>query len=94
MERRPGKLEQAVAVCLSLVAMWYMIPAHQRQLFLMRMANLAGRVAGRAARLEGRAGMRDELGGQPGEAERRYSAAYALGRVRDAFARVYEKARP
>lgn len=94
MERRPGKLEQAAAVAVSLVAAWYMIPAHHRQLFLMRMARLAQRLAGHAARVEGKAGMRDELGGQPGEAERRYSAAYALGRVRDAFGRMYDQARP
>ena len=94
MERRPGRVEQIAAVAVSLVALWYMIPAHQRQLFLMRTAATLRVVAGRLATSEGRAGMRDELEGRPGEAERRYSAALALSRLRDRCGRVLESMRP
>ena len=94
MGREPGRLQQAAAFVLTLVAIWMMFPEHQRRLILMRAARLAQRVAGRAARQEGRAGMGSELGGRWGDAARSYATAYQLSRARDYCGRVLESLRP
>ncbi len=91
---RPSRLQQIAALVLTAVMVWFTLPEHQRRLAAMRLALLAQRAAGRAARSEGHAGMGDELAGRAGDAERRYSAAYQLSRARDAFTRVLEGMRP
>ncbi len=94
MGPRPGRLQQLVALVISLMMAWSMLPEHQRRLILMRAAHALQRAAGRQARREGEAGMGDELAGRAGDAERRYSAAYQLSRARDAFGKVLESMRP
>lgn len=91
---QPGRVQQVMGIILTLGMIWFMLPEHQRRLILMRITHGAQRAAGRAARREGHAGMGDELAGQAGQAERRYSAAYSFSRARDAFGRALESLRP
>jgi hypothetical protein len=60
----------------------------------MRLTAVLQRLAARAARREGHAGMGEELAGHTGDAERRYSLAYSLSRARDACGRALESMRP
>ena len=94
MDPRPGRLQQVIAIAISLAMAWYMLPEWQRKMVAMRAAAALRAAAGRAAHREGQAGMGDELGGRYGDAERRYSAAYQFSRARDAFGRVLESMRP
>lgn len=89
----PGRIQRILALLLSLLIMWGMLPEHQRKLIIMRLTLAMQRVSGTAARAEGHRGMGDELAGRVGEAERRYSVAYTLSRWRDAAARGYEAMR-
>ena len=93
MGREPGRLQQIAAMCLTLLAMWMMLPEHQRQLILRRVTRSLQRVAGHLASREGKAGMDAEMAGQLGDAARRYQTAYSLGTTRDRLARVYERIR-
>ena len=91
---RPDRLRQALAILLTAVTIWMMLPEHQRKLTVMRLTAFGQRLAGRAARREGHAGMGDELAGKRGDAERRYSLAYSLSKARDSFGRALESMRP
>ena len=94
MGREPGRLQQIAAMCLTLLAMWMMLPEHQRRLILMRVTRMVQRVAARGARAEGLAGMGSELAGRGGDAARSYTAAYQLSRARDYAGRIFEALRP
>ena len=91
---QPGRMQQIAGLVLTLVMLWMMLPEHQRRLILMRAAHSLQRAAARAAHREGHAGMGNELDGRPGDAHRRYSAAYHLSRARDAFTASLEALRP
>ncbi len=91
---RPGKLQQAAALVVSLAMAWAMLPEHQQRLLAMRAVHALRGLTARWARAEGHAGMGNELAGQPEAAERQYGAAYHLSRARDAFGRVLEGMRP
>jgi len=91
---RPDRLRQALAILLTAVTIWMMLPEYQRKLTVMRLTAFGQRLAGRAARREGHAGMGDELAGKRGDAERRYSLAYSLSKARDSFGRALESMRP
>lgn len=91
---RSGRLQRLAALLLTLVALWMTLPEHQRQLTMMRLTAFGQRLAARAARVEGHAGMGDELVGHTGDAERRYSLAYSLSRARDTFGRALDSMRP
>jgi hypothetical protein len=94
MDEGPGRLQRIAGLALTLAMLWLMLPEHQRQLILMRIMRALQLAAHRAARREGQAGMGDELGGRPGDAARRYTAAYSLARARDRFGRALEQLRP
>jgi len=94
MGREPGRIQQAAALALTLLAMWMMLPEYQRRLIVMRIARGLQRVSGRAARGQGQAGMASELDGRGGDAQRSYRAAFHLSRARDAFGRALESMRP
>ena len=91
---RPDRLRQALALILTCATIWMMLPEHQRRLTVMRLTAFGQRLAARAARREGHAGMGEELAGKRGDAERRYSLAYSLSKARDSFARALESMRP
>jgi hypothetical protein len=80
-------------MCLTLLAMWMMLPEHQRRLAVMRATRWLQAVADRAAARQGRAGMGAELAGRVGDALHRYQTAYSLSVTRDRLARVYERQR-
>lgn len=94
MQREPGRIQQAAALALTLLAMWMMLPEHQRRLIMMRITRALQRVSGRAAHAEGRAGMASELAGRPGDAARSYGFAFHLSRARDTLGRALEGMRP
>lgn len=94
MDEGPGRLQRLAGLALTLALLWLTLPEHQRQLILMRAVRALQLAAHRAARREGHAGMGDELGGRPGDAARRYGAAYTLARARDRFGAVLEQLRP
>jgi hypothetical protein len=94
MSREPGRLQQLAAMALTLMAMWMMLPEHQRRLLVMRATVAVQRVAGRAARREGHAGMGSELAGRTGDAARSYLTAFHLSRARDRATRILEGMRP
>jgi len=91
--RQPGKLELILAAASTAAMMWCMLPEHQRRLMAMRTVAALQRLAARAARLQGHAGMGDELAGRA-QARQRYSAAYHLSRARDAFGAQLGRMRP
>jgi len=94
MGREPGRLQRIAALALTLAMLWMMLPEYQRRLILMKTARALQRVSGRAAHVEGRAGMGSELAGRDGDAQRSYRAAFHLSRARDAFGRALESLRP
>ena len=94
MDEGPGRLQRIAALALTLAMLWVTLPEHQRTLILMRTAAGLQRIAHRAARREGHAGMGDELAGRGGDAARRYTLAYTLARVRDRAGAVLEQLRP
>jgi|HubBroStandDraft_6_1064221.scaffolds.fasta_scaffold2461594_2 hypothetical protein len=91
--RRPGKAELLLAVASTLAMTWASLPPHQRQLATMRAAAWAQRASARLARLQGQAGMSDELAGRA-QAWQYYAAAYRLSRVRDRLAAALDRMRP
>jgi hypothetical protein len=91
--RQPGKLELLLATLSTAVMAWCMLPEHQQRLLMMRALASLHKLAGRAARLQGLAGMGDELAGLA-QARQYYSAAYQLSRARDALGRQLERMRP
>lgn len=92
MERRPpGKLEAILAAGSMLLATWIMIPPDEQRWLKLRALSLAHRAAGRAALLEGRRGMGDELTGRN---HHRYELAYQLSTLRDRLGRALEGMRP
>jgi hypothetical protein len=93
MGNQPGRLQQLAAMALTLLAMWMMLPEHQRRLVVMRVTRYLQAVAARAAARQGRAGMGAELGGQLGEALHRYQTAFSLSTARDRLAGLYERQR-
>lgn len=92
-QRRPGKAELLLALASTLAMAWASLPPHQRQLATMRAAAWAQRASARLARLQGQAGMGDELAGRP-QAWQCYAAAYRLSRVRDRLAEALDRMRP
>jgi len=92
--RRPGKVELVLAVLSTAAMVWCMLPEHQQKLAAMRVTAFAQRLAGRLARLEGHAGMGDEIAGHGGRARQQYSAAYLLSRLRDELGRQLDRLRP
>lgn len=87
MDRRPGKLELLVALISTAAMLWCLIPEHQRKLMAMRSLDGARRLAARAARAQGHAGMGDELAGAGGPARQHYGTAARLSQLRDELAR-------
>jgi hypothetical protein len=79
--RRPGWLEQLLALASSLIMVWVILPEHQRKAIMMRFASSVRHALARFAVAEGRAGMADELAGR--DPMPRYGAALALSRCRD-----------
>jgi len=90
--RRPGKLEQFLALLTALIAVWVMIPDHERKHLQMRLTASAHRAAARLAYVQGHEGMTDELAGR-GQASQYYTAAYRLS-LRDTLGRRLDRMRP
>lgn len=91
--RQPGRLELLLALVTTGLMCWWMLPEHQRQLATMRALDAGRQVADRLARLQGLAGMGDELAGGRA-AGQHYGAAYGLARLRDELGRRLDGLRP
>ncbi len=89
--RQPGKLELLMTAAVMGLTVWYMMPPPDQYWVKVRTLGLLHRLAGRLARLEGHAGMGDELAGRDFA---RYSMAYQLSRARDGIGRALEDMRP
>lgn len=73
----------AVTLALMLMAAWMEMPEWQRERAALAWRMRARRAVAAAARLAGRAAMRDELAGRKAEADAGYSLAYRLSELRD-----------
>jgi hypothetical protein len=92
--RGPTVAEQLTAILSALLMVWVMMPPQER--LWIRLRTVAGlhRFAGRLARVEGLAGMGDELAGRRELAWSRYGGALVAGRVRDRLAVMLERMKP
>ena len=89
---RPTLVEQLVAVGSAAAMVWVMMPPQERFWLSLRTVALAHRVAARLARVEGHAGMGQELSGR--DPLPWYGSAVLAGRVRDMLARHLEGMKP
>lgn len=92
MEQRPGLAEQLIALGSAVAVAVIMMPPQERMWMALRTVGFAHRCAARLARLEGRAGMGDELQGR--DPSPRYAGAVLAGWCRDRLARRLESMRP
>lgn len=91
-QRGPTLLEQLIALGSAGVMVWVMMPPQERMWVTLRTVGFAHRLAGRLARLEGQAGMGEELRGR--DPSPRYAGAVMAGWVRDRLAARLEAMRP
>lgn len=91
--RRPGKAEILLALASTLATAWASLPPHQRQLAGMRVLSWAQRASAQLARLQGHAGMGDELAGRP-QAAQLYRTAYGFSQLRDRLGAALDRMRP
>lgn len=89
--RKPGKMEQAIAVASALILAWSMMPEQERYWIRLRVLGSLQRLSARLAWREGHRGMGDELCGRD---LFRYPVAYRLSQARDRLTRALEEMRP
>ena len=91
-QRGPSLVEQLVTLASAGIMVWVMMPPQERLWVQLRMVGVARRYADRLARLEGHAGMGDELAGR--DPWSRYGGAVLAGRCRDRLDRVLTDMKP
>lgn len=84
-----GRLEAALSVAVSAVALWFMIPEDHRRLVLMKATRSTERLVDRLWHASAARAMREELRGQRPP----YEVPYGLGRVVQALRSAYESLR-
>ena len=91
-QEKPTVVEHLIAVGSAAAMVWVMMPAQERFWLSLRTVALAHRCAARLARVEGRAGMGQELSGR--DPLPWYGTAAVAGHVRDALGRHLERMKP
>lgn len=77
-ERRIALINQLIGLGVTAWMIWTIIPKHQRQLWLMKMAQRAQSQSQKLAQQTGRLAMRRELAGDSDTAGTAYETAYRL----------------
>ena len=94
MDRKPSLFEMVLMLAGTAASVWIILPPQERYWLKLRIIRLGQQIAAAVASREGRAGMRAELAGRPGEAGRSYTAAAWWSGRRDDLGRALEAMKP